>query len=204
MRSAFGRSSSSAPMMRTSNGCGSRELLVQAIEHDEPAVHDLARHLPSVQMLADDFGQRLLGSTTRTRFPDVPAGRPEARALPIIDAQLHGEREHAADAELASDLDVPTHQLRRGACKSRGRARFRRDAGPSIRRPARRPRTACGRSASSMPMPLSCTATSQHEARVGARVTVASMKTSPFSVNLMALPTRLLSTCLSRSGSPMA
>ena len=59
-----------------------------------------------------------------------------------------------------------------------------------------------GRTAGAMPMPVSRTVKRNHTASSPVSITWTCRVTSPRSVNLMALPTRLISTCCNRSTSP--
>ena len=119
-----------------------------------------------------------------------------------VSLEARGEVERAADADLALDPDRAAHQrheLGGDRQAEPGAAELPRGRGVGLReRLEDRRRCLSG----GMPMPVSvtakCSATASGSIDCGSTCTT----TSPRSVNLIALPTRFMSTCRSRPGSP--
>ena len=135
------------------------------------------------------------GRSGSTRHDEAASG---------LHAQLDREPEGAALARLALDPDRAAHQLDQLGTRSSGPAPCRRTAGSSSRRPARTARRSSPasrrgcRSRCRRPRSGASTARSLDFLRTDTATT-----TSPRSVNLIALPTRLTSTWRSRPESPI-
>ena len=113
---------------------------------------------------------------------------------------------HAESASLprnAADRDVAAEHVGQPLADRQPQARFRRSGGSSSCRPGRRAGTAAG----SAPRSCRCPCRSRRSATWVRRTARASKRTttrtSPASVNLMALPTRLIRICRRRTGSEM-
>ena len=147
-----------------------------------------------------------LSSTTRTRQAASRSGGAAAPAGPASrQAEPRGEVERAAPARLALDPDPAAHQRdqpRRDGQAQAGAAVLPRRRAVGLREGLEDRLPACRRG---MPMPVSRTREVQARPSSVAVVGLDSRRrttTSPCSVNLMALPTRLTRTCRSRPGSP--
>ena len=166
-------------------------------------------HAPAREHLFEDaaVGGVVVDDERREAAREV-GGRRSAGDAPRLGwrPKRGGEVERAAASGLALDPDPPAHQLDQARARSPGRGRCRRTGGWSSRRPARRGRRSACCFSAGMPMPVSVTVKwRQHAARqpLPRRADPAPRpRPRPRSVNLMALPTRLTSTCRSRSESP--
>ena len=173
------------------------------------AASPLVDHVGATQPHERSSSQRCAGwsslsSTTRTRQTREAAPAPRARrgrALLLLEGHLEVER--AALARLALDPDLAAHQLDQPAADGEAEARAavaagRRAVGLREALEDEPPGWSVG-----MPMPVSRTARRISERASSSRSATSAVDvtaTSPRSVNLMALPTRLSSTCRMRSG----